>query len=315
MVKFNFKLLLVLSLLIFIIGGCSNSSYNFEEQILDSPEKESNSNLNEEIRPYEIVSNEVIINRDFFPDSFGDLKLKDVKLGESEVGLEIIAIYKSSNKTFKINFIKFNFSEGSLYSSIDEFVTEIKKNKENSKFEDFILLGNGGVYFVKGDFDVILFSGEINPESYSWLKDTFKVNIKVLSKFQIKKIYSTFSGMLKDYFGNYSDSLIKKGEEQNQVEDEDYFLTANYDVETNEVYLNWDKVLDSNDFKYYKVVHSTTNSDLKYPDDGYIKYISDSSINNYVDKKEFIKGKTNYYRITYVFNDRKVNSNVITFEG
>lgn len=49
-------------------------------------------------------------------------------------------------------------------------------------------------------------------------------------------------------------------------------------------------------FLYYKVVRSETNSDLYYPNDGYLSVISDKSASSYTDTTA-VSGKNYYYRI------------------
>ncbi len=61
------------------------------------------------------------------------------------------------------------------------------------------------------------------------------------------------------------------------------------------VSLSWTPSV-SEGFKYYKVVRSETNSDLYYPNDGYIKYIADKSQTSYFDNTA-VAGKSYYYRV------------------
>lgn len=89
--------------------------------------------------------------------------------------------------------------------------------------------------------------------------------------------------------------------------DEDKELNAYYNGKS--VELKWD-IYSGDDLKYYKVVHSTSNKNLKYPEDGYLTYITNPSETYYEDKDKFKVG-TNYYRITTVLKDNtKLHSNV-----
>lgn len=85
--------------------------------------------------------------------------------------------------------------------------------------------------------------------------------------------------------------------------------------------LEWNPVTSKN-FKYYKVVISGNNSSPKYPEDGYLTYITDANttrieINN---KKAYhngdfgkylVSGKEYYFSITAVYNDVKIQGNAI----
>jgi hypothetical protein len=66
------------------------------------------------------------------------------------------------------------------------------------------------------------------------------------------------------------------------------------------------------------VVWSKTNENLMYPEDSYIKVISDKTNTRFiVPSKKYLEG-TNYYRISAIFegfdDDKRINSNVITLE-
>ena len=74
------------------------------------------------------------------------------------------------------------------------------------------------------------------------------------------------------------------------------------------------------DFSFYKIVASLDDSTPKYPDNGYLHYISDSSASswsltpssgNYNTSPELIAGKTYYFAVTYVFKNGSFCSNTI----
>ncbi|VVB75053.1 Uncharacterised protein [Candidatus Tiddalikarchaeum anstoanum] len=84
-------------------------------------------------------------------------------------------------------------------------------------------------------------------------------------------------------------------------------------MDSNCVKLSWD--FNGNDISFYKVVRSVTNSNPKYPEDGYIDVISDRSMTSYIDCS-LDSTKTNYYRITAVLpSGEYVHSNVIIIES
>ena len=76
-------------------------------------------------------------------------------------------------------------------------------------------------------------------------------------------------------------------------------------VSGNYVVLKWDKD-ESSALSGYKIVGSRTNTNPKYPDDGYLKYITDretTRIKMYEGYKG-LKGNTYYYfSVTYLYND------------
>ncbi|MBW7954476.1 hypothetical protein H3C61_01555 [Candidatus Gracilibacteria bacterium] len=68
-------------------------------------------------------------------------------------------------------------------------------------------------------------------------------------------------------------------------------------VDGDDVILNWtrfDNFL-KKDFKYYKVVRSSSNPNPVYPDDGYIKYEDNIGVTSYTD--EDAEDGINYYRV------------------
>ena len=76
------------------------------------------------------------------------------------------------------------------------------------------------------------------------------------------------------------------------------------------------------DFNFYKVVASKTNASPRYPEDGYLTYISDYnssswSVNpetdGYNQSPTLESGETYYFSITYVFGNGKVSSNTVQY--
>ncbi|MFH2049812.1 MAG: hypothetical protein ABIJ12_10245, partial [bacterium] len=94
-----------------------------------------------------------------------------------------------------------------------------------------------------------------------------------------------------------------------QPSDSSVNLIMSAKAESTGVGLWWTAVADDvSGFKYYKVVRSETNSNLRYPDDGYISAQSKGS-ESYRDFSS-VKGKSYYYRICAV-GDSTYCSNVI----
>lgn len=92
----------------------------------------------------------------------------------------------------------------------------------------------------------------------------------------------------------------KEDDEEEQDEEEEQpanSLSLSASAQSDGVHLSWVKF--DGELTYYKVVRSETNSNLKYPDDGYIKVISDINTTSMVDTGAK-SGKTYYYRICAV---------------
>lgn len=80
---------------------------------------------------------------------------------------------------------------------------------------------------------------------------------------------------------------------------EDFQFTAERDGTT--VYMSWKPFLKDVNFKYYKVIRSSTNENPVYPDHGYIKYSSDR---NFTEYKDYNAPKwTQFYRICAMTHD------------
>ena len=81
-----------------------------------------------------------------------------------------------------------------------------------------------------------------------------------------------------------------------------------------EVEMHWAPYNNTEDFRFYKVVRSTTNPDPVYPEDGYVKYYGNIDADSYIDTNP-PKG-TIYYRVCVITKngDRWV-SNVVTIEN
>lgn len=90
--------------------------------------------------------------------------------------------------------------------------------------------------------------------------------------------------------------------------------TISGSIDGTTVKLSWSKVEDSR-FEGYKVVASFTNPNPKYPDDGYLYYITKASATskNFSVSKlgSYEPGATCYFSITVVYNDAKKAGNSI----
>ncbi|PIE85450.1 hypothetical protein CSA08_01950 [Candidatus Gracilibacteria bacterium] len=76
------------------------------------------------------------------------------------------------------------------------------------------------------------------------------------------------------------------------------------------VEMKWEAFSKDEKFKYYKVVKSSTNPSPVYPDDGYIKYISNINETSYTDHK--LSDGVAYYRVCAITHDKnRYCSNVV----
>ena len=277
----NIKYIFVVMFSLFIISGCSGS-YNFEENNFNK----SNDDVNIELNTGENNSSiDVKIS-----------KLKNKTLVDVDINLEQKIIDKANdamnNLSQVLDFSKFkngNLYINSLINGSDNVVVEVKDLDD-----DFVCSFKKSLNLVKGD-NSISFDG-------CELKDGSGYKITIIST------WGEFSyNIISDI--NLIDEYIENNEEKD--DDDDNEIKLEIDFENKEsVYLKWNAFNDKDNFKYYKVVHSTTNSDLKYPVDGYISVITDIYQTSYVDVSKFSEG-TNFYRITVVLkDDTKVHSNV-----
>lgn len=90
-------------------------------------------------------------------------------------------------------------------------------------------------------------------------------------------------------------------------------LKLEAETEDDGVHLSWNATA-STSFKYYKVVRSEDNADLKYPDDGYVA-VKNSGEERFIDT-DVSADKTYYYRVCEVMsNDEVFCSNVVNMKG
>ncbi|MBN2422101.1 hypothetical protein JXB41_02650 [Candidatus Woesearchaeota archaeon] len=88
--------------------------------------------------------------------------------------------------------------------------------------------------------------------------------------------------------------------------DED--ITLEGEIIDNKIKLEWSKY-ECSDLLGYKVVFSDSVEWPKYPENDYIKYITDKNVNSFEDK---IRADKSYYSITVLTNTGKIYSNPVT---
>ncbi|MDZ7798780.1 MAG: FecR family protein [Patescibacteria group bacterium] len=143
-----------------------------------------------------------------------------------------------------------------------------------------------------GSYYVYLNKGE--NKSYQWeLKDGKTWHFRVCQ-------------YLGSECGVYSNDIIVTAPETSSTSE--ISLTMSAKAESTGVGLWWTDLSSMAGFKYYKVVRSKTNADLRYPDDGYITALGKSNT-SYRDKLA-VNGTSYYYRICAV-GDETICSNVV----
>lgn len=119
--------------------------------------------------------------------------------------------------------------------------------------------------------------------------------IKIISIMSVVLLSSMTSLSSAQYNNSNTSSGYKK-----VIERTKFNFKANLESDWS-VELEWDNIYTPWEFKYYKVVRSSTNPSPKYPDDWYIKYSGDINFTKYVDYDS--KAWTNYYRICRIMQD------------
>lgn len=130
----------------------------------------------------------------------------------------------------------------------------------------------------------------------------------------LRKDGKSYSNAVKFYKDKAADDDVPEPVKSNQS------ISLRYDKgENGEIKLIWDKYV-GNDLEYYKIVWSQTNKDPMYPEDGYIKYITNPEETSMVLDPSNIGNGTNFYRVSTILNgfyeasnkdSRRINSNVV----
>lgn len=79
--------------------------------------------------------------------------------------------------------------------------------------------------------------------------------------------------------------------------------------EEGNVYMDWSKYSRPDEFTYYKIVRSQTNTNPVYPDDGYIFYTDDKNLLNYTDTE--VPAGASYYRICQIAGTKRYCSSEV----
>ena len=134
-----------------------------------------------------------------------------------------------------------------------------------------------------------------------------------------QKYYITITAVYNH--GNYTGNVVRKTVPQMEDQDESsYTPEVTVQVSDGGLKVNWTKT-PGNNFTYYKVVMSKSDSSPSYPDDGYITYISDVNQTSYTilagadynggDVGKVTSGQEYYITVTAVYGHGKYTGNVV----
>lgn len=232
-------------------------------------------------------------------------------------------------------------------SSVLAFNSELKATVTNIKLflngkrvdKDIVIIGESSYLPVKAISEAlgleVSWDGE-NRAIHLSQKDQLSGDEKLINEFGIFDTINKENKQLKERILRLEEEnkLLKQGgkslnntDKQPTPTEKDTSKTNNYVspkisgvVENGKVYLNWQPINDER-LQGYKVVISKDNPNPKYPDDGYLHWITDKNkASVVVDNKESYKngkfkyltpGEKYFFSITAVYNDKKVPGNVI----
>ncbi len=129
-----------------------------------------------------------------------------------------------------------------------------------------------------------------------------------------KKYFFSITTLYEDgYYYGRTETAVMPGEE---MEISEYITPSVTAYSTNgHVYVKWDKI-DHPMLDGYKVVASKNDKTPVYPENGYLKWITDTNVTSYEiwpgtkyqngDFSKFESGQTYYFTITAVYKDKKI---------
>ena len=134
-----------------------------------------------------------------------------------------------------------------------------------------------------------------------------------------QKYYITITAVYNH--GKYTGNVVRKTVPQAEEQDESsYTPEVTVQVSDGSLKVDWTKTPGEN-FTYYKVVMSKSDSSPSYPDDGYLTYISDVNQTSYTinagadynggDVGKVTSGQEYYITITAVYGHGKYTGNVV----
>ncbi len=130
---------------------------------------------------------------------------------------------------------------------------------------------------------------------------------KVITIKYMKKLLSVFALLITLSLNTNSAIAILSEEKSADAPTLSAFQKADGSVS-----LSWTKYL-GNDFRGYKVVHSTTESEPIYPENGYLIFLTDINNLNYIHSS--VKEGNNYYRICTLTSDEKICGNTVVIKS
>jgi hypothetical protein len=102
-------------------------------------------------------------------------------------------------------------------------------------------------------------------------------------------------------FEKISDSSFKFSGEFYSLED----IKVEYDYDKHDIEIKWEKFEVPELFKYYKVMYSSSDSDVRYPNQAAIKVVDDVMVDSYEFEKTLADGN-HYFRVSVVLINNEV---------
>jgi len=311
--KYLFGLLVVF---LFLFSGCSNF-YDYEENNLNEDDFGVDDEVNVKVKTSDSndvlddlwiskkdeTSGDIELNDNIFPENIGEYSI-DSKNFDLDDNLKIEYKSINNNEQVEVELIKNSYNSEIL-------------NNDYRKYDIFYFNSNNEMFIAietVGGFSLLKFEGltEDNIELFvNHFRNKFNIDFDYLKSLNVDKIINSLNDIytVDVYVGIEYGSEIESGNGINIADDFELELEAEYDEENNKVRLEWNNDYSEDDFKYYKVMYSKINSDLKYPHDFVI------GVYDYVKADDFYHYHpsvgTNYYRITMVLNNGNyIHSNV-----
>lgn len=222
-------------------------------------------------------------------------KLEVSKYNDEKAKLEWSKVSSDGFKYYKVVLSKKDSTPVYPENGYAQSISNVKSNST------YVKLGNK---YNNGDFGDYIKEGTYYISITAVYKDgSYPSNVRLV----------TFDGEVEDKYNKdedkYNNNVDAKTPELKIIEEDD-----------DEVEIKWSPV-SSDNFTYYKIVISKENSSPKYPDDGYMTYISNPNETEYeieLYKKynggdfggKLLPGKY-YVSITAVFKDGKYTSNTV----
>ncbi len=140
-------------------------------------------------------------------------------------------------------------------------------------------------------------TGETQPKAYDLMASTGTVSPGEGRYYQIKVSYGDYSA-----YGNKVQATMPVAQAPAVEKQPDYQVNGEFYGDS--VKISWEKAT-REDFQGYKVVASKDNPNPSYPEDGYVKYITDRDVTSQklYTSDGFAPEREYYFSVTYLYSD------------